>query len=209
MTVRVSASSLARVSGPVNEHAVPFGAQTLLVSAFVVALSTPVFYRQRMTDDLSLEVIYALAGVFLPVFSSLFLWRMQWGSIGMRDAGRLVQGSFFWSIPALLVAVWVVMIGEGRALIGVAVMAFIAALLLAVMCQRMFSGRICAVATVVSGIAAIATPIIILTMTQMLPHGTSVIAGWSIPVPVAAMGAVGAAFALKGCARDRAQESDR
>jgi hypothetical protein len=190
-----------------DAEALSFGARTLLLSTFVVALGAPVFYAQSLADSPALGVAYALGGSVLPVFSALLMWRVQWGPISVRNARRLMRGSFLGAIPALMLALWMVSVGQGRALVGVAVMSFIAALLFIVVARRQRDCPMCAATAVITIIAVVATPAIILSMTQMLPHGLSVITGWAIPIPVAAMGAIGAAYSLKGCARAQAQEA--
>lgn len=207
MTASTSAAAVARSMGPQTEHALSFGAQTLLVSMLVVALGAPVFYAQGVADSPTFVAEYALGGAALPIFSALLMWRMRWGAINGGDARRLVQGSVMGAAPALLAALWIVSVGQGRALIGVSVMAFIAALLFVVVSERQGSGRMQMAPALLVYAAIFATPTIILSMTQMLPHGVSVIAGWAIPIPVAAMGAVGAAYALKGCSRARTKEA--
>lgn len=172
--------------------AVGFAADCLLFSAFVIALGVPIYYHFGLRSGTWLSLAYVLSAAALPAVAPFVVWLLHWGCPVPRRVRRVAVTAETFALPALLVTATVVTAGLDIALVGISVMSFVGGVVIVVAGgrfrefpsrPRLWAARM---------VFAVLTPLLLLCLTNGLPHGLDAISGWSIPVPVALAGALGA-----------------
>jgi len=105
---------------------------------------------------------------------------------------RITATSLLYLAPMLIVALIVIALQMQRVFLGVAVMGFAAAVLIALAGERFRDFPAPTRLVLIRIGASVLTPAIVLLLTQWMPHGVEIVAGWAIPVPAVAAGALGA-----------------
>ncbi len=178
---------------PDRAQSTSFGADTLLLTAFVISLGIPLYYVLGFSGPPVLLAVYVASAAIVPSLTPLLTWWLRWGPVPRHALAPVALTSFGFVMPVLAAAIVVVGLGFEIALVGVAVMAYIAALLIQVVAARFGGSAALPRMVAVRFVCALGTPIVVLGLTQGLPHGIDAIGGWSIPMPIAVAGAIGAA----------------
>jgi len=194
-----------RTAVPQASDAPAFGADCLLIASFLIACGLPLFHLLGIPNSLPLAVTYALSTIAVAALMPYAVWLLHWGRPIPLRVRRIAWTSLLYQAPALLVGVLAVSLRMQRVFLGVAIMGFAAAVLIALAGDRfrdypapprLVAVRIC---------AAVFTPALVLGLTQVLPDAAALVFGWAIPIPVVAAGALGAAqgFRHQMALRDR------
>ena len=178
---------------PQMGDAVSFGADCTLNGALLVALGTPLYYVMQLPTTFALGLIYALMAGTLPFIVPFLVWLCHWGRPVPRPVVRMSGTALLYTIPAHLLVAYVVWSRTHVMLVGVAIMLYIGAMLIAVAGGRFGSCRPTPRLIVLRTGCMALTPLVIFGLTQALPHGFDIIHGWSIAMPVVVAGAIGAA----------------
>lgn len=194
-----------RISFPQASDASAFGADCLLLDGFIIACGLPLFSLLGIPRSVPLAIIYVLSIMALIALTPFLAWMLHWGRPVPLRVRRISATSMLYQSPVLVVAFMAVALEMQSMLLGVSIMGFAAAVLIAVAGERFRDYPAPRLLIMARAGAVVLTPLVVLTLTQFLPHGTGLVAGWAIPMPVAAAGAVGAArgFAHEMHLRDR------
>lgn len=171
-------------------------ADIVLVGAFVISIGIPLYHEYGIIGHPALIAWYVASAALLPLALPLLVWAIRWGRPSRDITTMMLRASFLYSAPVLACVVAIVYAGLCVGLTGVAVMLYIAAVLVAVV-HVPVTGTPTRMRMLVTRVASIVlTPLIVLGLTDALPHGLDAIQGWGIPMPVLAAGAYGCARAL-------------
>lgn len=183
-------------TGPSISDVPMFAAGSLLISSFLIAVGIPLYYMFGISHQPLLLAWYVVSAIALPLLAPLMLWRMIWGVPSRDSVVQLTRTASLYVLPALTLVVIFVRLELELALTGLAVMSFVAAVVVLVASGRFAQSALRWPVITVWVLAALFTPVIVLSLTQLLPHGVDAIRGWGIPMPVAAAGAYGVARGL-------------
>lgn len=175
-----------------------FAADIVLVGSFVISIGIPLYHTHGLIGPPTLLVWYVISAAALPLGLPLLVWYLRWGRPTRGNAGLMLRASFTYSAPVLLCVAAIAYAGLDIALTGVAVMVYVAAILVVVAHGRLMGARTRNRMLVLRWTSLVLTPAIVLGFTGTLPHGLDAIQGWGIPVPVMAAGAYGCVRALRG-----------
>lgn len=202
----------AAVSGVPGEHLVPqvedalgFGADCALFSALAIAMGLPLYHFLGIPHAFLIAAVYFVSAGVLATCMPYIVWLVRWGRPITLRVRVMVRHAFRYMLPALVVIALIVALDRQDMLIGVSVMAFVVMLLTGITGDA-FLSRPAPRRLMLARIGcAVLTPLVVLGLTQVLPHGAEMMAGWAIPVPVAAAGAIGAsrAFTVQMRLRDQ------
>lgn len=194
-----------RTAVPQGSDAPGFGADCLLLSALLIACGLPLFRVLGIPTAVPLAVAYVSSLVILVALMPRVVWLLHWGRPIPLRVRRIAVVSLLHQIPMLLVGVFAVSVGMQRVFLGVAIMGFAAAVLIAIAGERFRDYPAPPRLIAVRIVSTVFTPVIVLGLTQVFPDAASLMFGWAIPVPVAAAGAIGASrgFAHQMELRDR------
>jgi len=177
--------------------AASFGADNLLLSAFIVALGIPLFFLAGLDLSSSAVAVYTISTVVAPCCIALLVWWVRWTRPCGRVCRLLVKYVLLFSVPAAVFVYAVVVVDYRLSLVGMSIMAFVAAVSVTVT-SAVFRYDVGRSGMRVLRIAAIlATPVIIIRIVDVMPMGLIAIQAWSIPVVVATAGAFGAYKAIQ------------
>jgi len=190
---------------PQASDAPAFGADCLLLASFVIACGLPLFHVLGIPESVPLAIVYATSTVAVAALMPFAVWLLHWGRPVPLRVRKIAMASLLYQVPMLVVGVLGVSVGMERVFLGVAIMGFAAAVLIALAGERfrdypaprrLIAMRIC---------AAVLTPAVVLGLTQVLPDAVALVFGWAIPIPVVGAGAIGAAqgFRRQMALRDR------
>lgn len=197
--------SESRTAVPQASDAPAFGADCLLLGAFVIACGLPLFHVLGIPTSAPLAIAYVGSVLVLVALVPRAVWLLHWGRPIPLRVRRITITSLLYQLPMLLVSMLAVSVGMQRVFLGVAIMGFAAAVLISIAGERFrdYPAPPRLIATRL--VATVCTPVIVLGLTQVFPDAASVMFGWAIPVPIAAAGAIGASrgFAHQMELRDR------
>jgi hypothetical protein len=194
---------------PQAGDAVSFGADCTLLGALLVAVGTPLYYTLKLPTTWWMGVAYAVLAGMLPFLVPFVVWSCHWGLPVPRQVHRMAGQALLYTIPAHLVVAYVVWTRTHVTLVGVSIMLYSGAMLIAFAGGRFGKCRPTWQLLVLRGGCMLLTPVIIFGLTQMLPRGFDIIHGWAIAMPVVGAGAVGAARSYQREMVLRAAGSDR
>ncbi|MDP2232022.1 MAG: hypothetical protein Q8K89_00180 [Actinomycetota bacterium] len=198
-------STVGRTAVPQESDASAFGADCMLVDAFAIACGLPLYYVIGIPSSMPLMLAYVASVVGLVALTPFMVWLMHWGLPVPLRVRRITMTSLLYLTPMLILALIVIALEMQRVFLGVAIMGFAAAVLIAVAGERFRDYPAPTRLVLIRVGAAVLTPAIVLLLTQWMPHGVEIVAGWAIPVPAVAVGALGAArgFSRQMALRDR------
>ncbi|MBU4556747.1 MAG: hypothetical protein KJ747_07745 [Actinobacteria bacterium] len=198
-------STVGRTAVPQESDASAFGADCMLVDAFAIACGLPLYYVIGIPSSMPLMLAYVASVVGLVALTPYMVWLMHWGLPVPLRVRRITMTSLLYLTPMLILALIVIALEMQRVFLGVAIMGFAAAVLIAVAGERFRDYPAPTRLVLIRVGAAVLTPAIVLLLTQWMPHGVEIVAGWAIPVPAVAVGALGAArgFSHQMALRDR------
>ena len=174
-----------------------FGADTLLITAFVLSLGVPIYYVVGLVVTVSAAAVYVISITLVSSLMPAVTWWLRWGRPDRHTASSITLVAFAYVTPAVAAVVIIVGMGYEMALLGVSVMAYIAGVVTVVVARRFGSSDGLRRMEVVRVLAAIGTPMIVLGLSSRLPYGAVALGGWSIPMLVAVAGAFGGGRGLK------------
>lgn len=194
-----------RISFPQASDASAFGADCLLLDGFIIACGLPLFSLLGIPRTVPLAIIYVVSVMALIALTPFLAWILHWGRPVPLRVRRISATSMLYQSPVLVIAFMAVALEMQSMLLGVSIMGFAAAVLIAVAGERFRDYPAPRVLVLARAGTVVLTPFVVLALTQLLPNGTELVSGWAIPMPVAAAGAVGAArgFAHEMVLRDR------
>ncbi len=181
-----------RTAIPQASDASAFGADCLLLGGFVIACGLPLYYVIGTPRSVLLGTLYMASMVVLVALLPFAIWQLHWGLPVPLRVRRIAVTSLLYQAPILIVAAGAVALQMEHMLLGVSIMAYSAAVLIALAGERFHDYPAPMRLIAVRLMAVVLTPVIVLGLTQLMPDGLSLVAAWAIPVPVAAAGAVGA-----------------
>lgn len=188
---------------PATSDASVFGADIVLLGAFVISVGIPLYHTYGLTAHPVLVAWYIASAMLLPALMPLAVWALRWGRPQRAVVRPMVRASLLYALPVLPVAAAIAHAGLEGGLTGLSVMAYLAAVLIAVVHGRLTRADGKPRMLVVRWALVVLTPVVVLGLTDVLPHGLDAILGWSIPMPVVAASAVGCARALERYQRER------
>jgi len=197
-------SSESRTAVPQASDSPAFGADCLLVAAFVIACGLPIFHFLGIPTAAPLAIAYVVSVLVLVALMPRVVWLLHWGRPIPLRVRRITVVSLLYQLPMLLVGMLAVSVGMQRVFLGVAIMGFAAAVLIAIAGERFRDYPAPPRLIAMRIVATVFTPVIVLGLTQVFPDA-ALMFGWAIPVPIAAAGAIGASrgFAHQMELRDR------
>jgi len=195
----------ARIAFPQASDASAFGADCLLLDGLIIACGLPLFSLLGIPSSVPLAIVYVLSIVALIALTPFLTWMLHWGRPVPLRVRRISATSLLYQSPVLIIVFIAVALEMQSMLLGISIMGFAAAVLIAVAGERFRDYPPSRALVVARAAALVLTPLVVLVLTQFLPHGNGLVSGWAIPMPVAAAGAVGAArgFAHQMALRDR------
>ncbi|MDO9108201.1 MAG: hypothetical protein Q7U89_04320 [Coriobacteriia bacterium] len=198
-------STVSRTAVPQESDASAFGADCMLVDSFVIACGLPLYYVIGIPSSIPLMLAYVASVVGLVALTPYMVWLMHWGFPVPLRVRRITVTSLLYFAPMLIIALIVIALEMQRVFLGVAIMGFAAAVLIALAGERFRDYPAPTRLVLIRIGAAVLTPAIVLLLTQWMPHGVEIVAGWAIPVPAVAVGALGATrgFGHQMLLRDR------
>lgn len=189
-----------------SRFAASFGADNLLLSAFIVTLGIPLFFLVGRDLSPPVVAVYTISAVVIPCCMALLVWWVRWNRPCGEVCRLLVKNVLLFSVPVAALVYAIVVADHRLSLIGISIMAFVAAVSVTATSavfhydvgrKGMRGLRVAAV---------LATPAIILWMADAMPRGLMAVQAWSIPVVVAAAGAFGAYRAIQHHSYEHAAE---
>lgn len=194
-----------RTAVPQESDASAFGADCMLLDAFIIACGLPLYYAIGIPSSMPLMLAYVASVVGLVALTPYVVWLMHWGRPVPLRVRRITATSLLYFTPMLMIALVVIAIEMQRVFLGVAIMGFAAAVLIALAGERFRDYPAPTRLVLIRIGASVLTPAIVLLLTQWMPHGVEIVAGWAIPVPAVAAGALGATrgFSHQMALRDR------
>lgn len=181
---------------PGGDDAPQFAADAVLLGSLVISVGIPLYHTYGITRQPILILAYVVSAILLPLVMPVVMWSLYWGRPPLNAIVSVLKAVFIVAAPALLGIIGVVYAGFDLVLTGVAIMIYVAAVLIVVAHPRLAGTRVRGRVLVARWAAIILTPLIVLGFTNGLPHGLDAIQGWAIPMPVMAAGAIGCSRAL-------------
>jgi|GEM_PF-2658808 len=173
-----------------------YAADVSLVCGFVLALGIPVFYQLGFEPAGPIGVGYLASAVLASALVALLVWRLRWGSYGPRLCKAICQRVLLYAAPSVALVALMVMAGHELALVGVSVMAYVAAVAIASSHAILRNDIGKPIMRPIRVLCALATPLLVLGLADYLPGGVIAVEGWSVSFAVAVAGALGARHAL-------------
>ncbi len=184
-----------------------FGADCLLLDSFVIACGLPLFSVLGIPGAPGLAAAYIASVAVLVALTPFLVWLLHWGLPVPLRVRRMSLWALMAMTPVLVAGTIAVAAGMQSVFLGVSIMSFSASVLIVLAGERFRDDPAPTRLRAVRIAATLLTPFVVLGLTQYFAPGTDIVAGWAIPVPAAAAGAVGASrgFLREMRTRDRAR----